>query len=34
VPLVEDALAPAAERIEASGFSAPRYSFAYSLVGG
>jgi hypothetical protein len=32
VPLVEDPTARAAERLEASGFSAPRYSLSYSLV--
>jgi hypothetical protein len=34
VPVVDDPLARAAERVEASGFDEPRYSFSYSLVGG
>jgi hypothetical protein len=34
VPAGDDPLARAAERVEASGFSAPRYSLSYSLVGG
>jgi hypothetical protein len=32
VPVVDDPLARAAERVEASGFSASRYSFSYSVV--
>jgi hypothetical protein len=34
VPVGDDPLARAAERVEASGFGAPRYSLSYSLVGG
>jgi hypothetical protein len=34
VPIVDDPVAVAAERVEASGFNAPRYSVSYSLVGG
>jgi hypothetical protein len=34
VPVGDDPLARAAERVEASGFSSPRYSSSYSLVGG
>jgi hypothetical protein len=34
VPVVDDLLARAAERVEASGFDESRYSFSYSLVGG
>ena len=34
VPVGDDPLERAAERVEASGFSAPRYSVSYALVGG
>jgi hypothetical protein len=34
VPLVDDPMARAAERVEASGFTAPRYAFSYSPVNG
>jgi hypothetical protein len=34
VPVGDDPLARAAEQVEGSGFSAPRYSLSYSLVGG
>ena len=34
VPVGDDPLGRAAERVEGSGFDAPRYSLTYSLVGG
>ena len=34
IPVGDDPLARAAERVEGSGFDAPRYSLSYSLVGG
>jgi hypothetical protein len=34
VPVADDPVAHAAELVEASGFSGPRYSFSSSLVGG
>jgi hypothetical protein len=34
VPVADDPVAQAAELVEASGFSGPRYSFSSSLVGG
>lgn len=34
VPVGDDPLARAAERVEGSGFDAPRYSLSYSLIGG
>jgi len=33
VPVVDDPVGRAAEQVEASGFSSPRYSFSYSVVG-